>query len=104
MKRIRLVSLLAIVVIAGACASSGGSSGGSDRPRRDRNLITTADIAELSGDVQCPSSRTAAAAGLAEAARKDRPPDDLPQQHVDGVKTRGRCRTSPSRTSGKCVS
>ncbi len=49
MKRIRLVSWLAIVVIAGACASSGGSSGGSDRPRRDRNLITTADIAELSG-------------------------------------------------------
>ncbi len=45
MKRIRLFSLLVIVVIAGACASSGGSSG----PRRDRNLITTADIAELTG-------------------------------------------------------
>ena len=43
MKRIRLVSLLAIVVIAGACASSGGPS----RPRRDRNLITTAELAEL---------------------------------------------------------
>ncbi len=45
MRRIRLLSLLAIVVIAGACASSGGSS----RPRRDRNLITTADLAELTG-------------------------------------------------------
>ncbi len=45
MRRIRLLSLLAIVVIAGACASSGGSS----RPRRDRNLITTAEFAELPG-------------------------------------------------------
>ena len=49
MKRIRLISLLTIVVIVGACASSGGSSGESSRPRRDRNLITPAEIAELTG-------------------------------------------------------
>ncbi len=45
MRRIRFISLLAIVVIAGACASSGGSSG----PRRDRNLIVAAEVAELAG-------------------------------------------------------
>ncbi len=45
MQRIRLISLLAIVVIAGACASGGGSSG----PRRDRNRIVLAEIRELTG-------------------------------------------------------
>ncbi len=45
MRRIRLISLLAIVVIAGACASSGGSRG----PRRDRNLIVATELAELTG-------------------------------------------------------
>ncbi len=45
MRRIRLISLLAIVVVAGACASSGGSRG----PRRDRNRIVAAELAELAG-------------------------------------------------------
>ena len=45
MRRLRLISLLVIVVIAGACASSGGSRG----PRRDRNRIVAAEIAELAG-------------------------------------------------------
>ena len=45
MRRIRLISLLAIVVIASACASSGGSSG----PRRSRNRIVAAEVAELAG-------------------------------------------------------
>ena len=45
MRRMRLISLLAIVVVASACASSGGSSG----PRRDRNRIVTSEIAELAG-------------------------------------------------------
>ena len=45
MRRIRLLSLLAIVVIAGACASGGGSSG----PRRDRNRIVRADFADFVG-------------------------------------------------------
>ncbi len=46
MRRIRLISLLAIVVVAGACASSGGGSRG---PRRDRNRIVAAELAELAG-------------------------------------------------------
>ena len=45
MRRIRLISLLVIVVIAGACASSGGSRG----PRRDRNRIVAAELADLTG-------------------------------------------------------
>ena len=45
MQRIRLISLLGIVVIAGACASGGGSSG----PRRDRNRIVVAEFADLTG-------------------------------------------------------
>ncbi len=45
MRRVRLISLLAIVVIAGACASSGGSSG----PRRSRNQIVAAEVAERAG-------------------------------------------------------
>ncbi len=47
MRRIRLISLLAIVALANAsaCASSGGSSG----PRRDRNRIVAAEVAELAG-------------------------------------------------------
>ncbi len=45
MRRIRLISLLAIVVVAGACASGGGSRG----PRRDRNRIVAAEVAELAG-------------------------------------------------------
>ncbi len=44
MHRNRLMSVLAIAVLAGACASSGqpGSS-----PRRNRNLITADELAEL---------------------------------------------------------
>ncbi len=45
MRRIRLISLLAIVALASACASSGGSSG----PRRSRNRIVAAEVAELVG-------------------------------------------------------
>ncbi len=45
MRRIRLFSLLSIVVIAGACASGGASSG----PRRDRNVIAAAELTELTG-------------------------------------------------------
>ncbi len=45
MRRIRLISLLAIVVIAGACASTGSSRG----PRRDRNRIVATELAELTG-------------------------------------------------------
>ncbi len=47
MRRIRLISLLAIVALASAsaCASSGGSSG----PRRSRDRIVAAEVAELAG-------------------------------------------------------
>jgi hypothetical protein len=45
MRRIRLVSVLAIAVIVAACASSGQSSG----PRRDRNRIVLEEITELAG-------------------------------------------------------
>ena len=45
MRRIRFISLLAIVVIAGACVSTGVSRG----PRRDRNRIVAAELAELAG-------------------------------------------------------
>ncbi len=45
MRRIRLISLLAIVALASACAYSGGSSG----PRRSRDRIVAAEVAELAG-------------------------------------------------------
>ncbi len=84
MQRIRLSSLLAIVVIAGACASGGGSSG----PRRDRNRIVLAEITELTGLTTAlqvvqrlrstwltPRGR----AGLPSVFRDDRPWGNTPQ-------------------------
>ncbi len=84
MQRIRLISLLAIVVIASACASGGGSRG----PRRDRNRIVLAEITELTGLTTAlqvvqrlrsvwltPRGR----AGLPSVYRDDRPWGDTPQ-------------------------
>ncbi len=46
MRRTRFLSLLAVVVLGGACASSGQPN--QSRPRRNRNLITAEELSELS--------------------------------------------------------
>ncbi len=46
MRRTHFLSLLALVILGSACASSGQP--GQSRPRRDRNLITAEELSELS--------------------------------------------------------
>ena len=46
MRRTRFLSLLAVVILGSACASSGQP--GQSRPRRDRNLITAEELSGLS--------------------------------------------------------
>ena len=46
MRRTSFLSLLAVVVLGGACASSGQPD--QSRPRRNRNLITAEELSELS--------------------------------------------------------
>jgi len=45
-RRTRFLSLLAVVILGGACASSGQL--GQSRPRLSRNLITADELSELS--------------------------------------------------------
>ncbi len=46
MRRTRFLSLLAVVILGSACASSGQP--GQSRPRRSRTLITADELSELS--------------------------------------------------------
>jgi hypothetical protein len=46
MRRTRFLSLLAVVILGSACASSGQP--GQSRPRRNSNLITREELSELS--------------------------------------------------------
>ena len=46
MRRTRFLSLLAVVILGSACASSGQP--GQSRPRRSSNLITAEELSELS--------------------------------------------------------
>ncbi len=46
MRRTRFLSLLAVVILGSACASSGPP--GQSRPRRSSNLITAEELSELS--------------------------------------------------------
>ena len=46
MRRTRFLSLLAVVILGSACASSGPPD--QSRPRRNRNLITADELSELS--------------------------------------------------------
>ena len=46
MRRTRFLSLLAVVIVGSACASSGQP--GQSRPRGDRNLITAEELSGLS--------------------------------------------------------